>query len=49
MSYAKDHQISIQMAARELRYAWFEKLRHELQFDRIAVAQHLNDHIETVL
>ena len=47
--YAKDHQISIQMAARELRYAWFEKLRHELQFDRIAVAQHLNDHIETVL
>jgi tRNA(Ile)-lysidine synthase len=47
--YAKDHQISIQMAARELRYTWFEKLRHELQFDRIAVAQHLNDHIETVL
>ncbi|KKO90882.1 tRNA(Ile)-lysidine synthetase [Sphingobacterium sp. Ag1] len=48
-AYAKEHQISIQMAARELRYAWFEKLRHELQFDRIAVAQHLNDHIETVL
>lgn len=48
-AYAKDRQISIQMAARELRYAWFEKLRHELQFDRIAVAQHLNDHIETVL
>ncbi|WP_312337422.1 tRNA lysidine(34) synthetase TilS [Sphingobacterium sp.] len=48
-AYAKEQQISIQMAARELRYAWFEKLRHELQFDRIAVAQHLNDHIETVL
>jgi len=47
--YANENQISIQMAARELRYTWFEKLRHELGFDRIAVAQHLNDHIETVL
>jgi len=48
-TYAKERQISIQMAARELRYAWFEKLRHEMDFDRIAVAHHLNDHIETVL
>lgn len=48
-TYAKENQISIQMAARELRYRWFEQLRAELQFDRIAVAQHLNDHIETVL
>ncbi|WP_293879581.1 tRNA lysidine(34) synthetase TilS [Sphingobacterium sp. UBA1498] len=48
-AYAKERQISIQMAARELRYAWFEKLRHEMGFDRIAVAHHLNDHIETVL
>ncbi|WP_223583867.1 tRNA lysidine(34) synthetase TilS [Sphingobacterium sp. GVS05A] len=48
-TYAKENQISIQMAARELRYTWFEQLREELQFDRIAVAQHLNDHIETVL
>ena len=48
-AYAKERQISIQMAARELRYTWFEQLRRELQFDRIAVAQHLNDHIETVL
>ncbi|WP_286859517.1 MULTISPECIES: tRNA lysidine(34) synthetase TilS [Sphingobacterium] len=48
-TYAKENQISIQMAARELRYRWFEQLREQLQFDRIAVAQHLNDHIETVL
>ena len=49
ISYARERQISIQMAARELRYTWFEQLRDELHFDRIAVAQHLNDHIETVL
>lgn len=48
-AYAKEKQISIQMAARELRYAWFEKLCDEHHFDRIAVAHHLNDHIETVL
>lgn len=46
---ALERGISIQMAARELRYAWFEDLRATLNFDKIAVAQHLNDHIETVL
>lgn len=46
---AGERGISIQMAARELRYAWFEELRQAIGFDKIAVAQHLNDHIETVL
>ena len=37
------------MAARELRYAWFEKVRTENGFDVIAVAHNLNDNIETLL
>lgn len=41
--------ISIQMAARELRYDWFEKIRKENDYDFIAVAHNLNDNIETLL
>lgn len=37
------------MAARELRYEWFEQLRTEFGYAKIAIAQHLNDHIETSL
>lgn len=47
--YADEHKISIQMAARELRYEWFEQLRTEFGYGKIAIAQHLNDHIETSL
>ncbi len=47
--YADEHKISIQMAARELRYEWFEQLRTEFGYVKIAIAQHLNDHIETSL
>ena len=47
--YADKHKISIQMAARELRYEWFEQLRTEFGYGKIAIAQHLNDHIETSL
>jgi tRNA(Ile)-lysidine synthase len=47
--YAASKRISIQMAARELRYEWFEKLRVENNFDFIAVAHNLNDNIETLL
>lgn len=49
ISYAHAHKISIQMAARELRYDWFEMLRQEVGCDYIAVAQHKNDHVETLL
>jgi len=47
--YAEEKSISIQLAARELRYAWFEELRKEKQFDLIATAHHLNDNIETII
>jgi tRNA(Ile)-lysidine synthase len=47
--YALNKGISVQMAARELRYDWFEKIRKENNFDFIAVAHNLNDNIETLL
>lgn len=47
-SYAAANGISIQMAARELRYSWFLSLAKEEGFDRVAIAQHHNDQIETV-
>jgi tRNA(Ile)-lysidine synthase len=48
-TYATEHGISIQMAARELRYGWFEKIRDENGYDSIAVAHNLNDNIETLM
>lgn len=48
-AYAKSGHLSTQMAARELRYNWFEEIRKELQYDYIAVAHHQNDAVETVL
>jgi tRNA(Ile)-lysidine synthase len=47
--YVEQKNISIQLAARELRYAWFEELRKEKQLDLIATAHHLNDNIETII
>jgi len=47
--YAKENGVSIQMAARELRYNWFEKLRKTKNYDCIAVAHHKDDEIETFL
>ena len=37
------------MAARELRYKWFEEIRKENGYDSIAVAHNLNDNIETLM
>ena len=48
-TYAKKNKVSIEMAARTLRYEWFESIRQELNCDYIATAHHLNDSIETVL
>lgn len=48
-AYAEAHKISTQMAARQLRYDWFEKIRVEGSYDLIAVAHHQNDAIETLL
>ncbi|MGV3706801.1 MAG: tRNA lysidine(34) synthetase TilS [Arcticibacter sp.] len=47
--HASAQQISIQMAARELRYSWFEEIRGEHGYQYIAVAQHKSDATETVL
>ena len=47
--YAKEQQLSTQMAARELRYDWFEKIRTENQLDYIATGHHLDDNLETFL
>ncbi|MCX6306771.1 MAG: tRNA lysidine(34) synthetase TilS [Bacteroidetes bacterium] len=41
--------ISIQMAARDLRYEWFERTRQENRYDYIATAHHLDDQVETFL
>ncbi len=49
IDYAKTHKISIEMAARELRYEWFEKMATETNASSIAVAHHADDDIETVL
>ncbi len=47
--YAARHGISIQMAARELRYTWFEDIMNEKGFNVTALAHNLNDNIETML
>lgn len=47
--YATKRGISIEMAARELRYVWFEELRAEGKFAGIAVAHHQDDNAETLL
>lgn len=45
--FAKENRISVQMAARVLRYEWFEELRKENAYEYIATAHHKNDDIET--
>jgi tRNA(Ile)-lysidine synthase len=47
--FAEREKISIQMAARELRYVWFNELLTQQKYDKIAVAHHQNDVLETML
>ncbi len=49
IKYAADNKISIEMAARDLRYEWFDKVCKQYNADAIAVAHHKDDSIETVL
>ena len=46
-SFSKKNKISLQMAARELRYCWFEELRKEIDAKYVLVAQHKDDDLET--
>ncbi len=46
--YSKKNRISIEMAARELRYQWFEELSNKYNTENIAVAHHADDNIETL-
>jgi tRNA(Ile)-lysidine synthase len=48
-AYASEKKVSIQMAARDLRYQWFDQLRQQYNYDVIALAHHQNDTIETIL
>lgn len=45
--YATTNKISIQMAARDLRYQWFGKLAKERNYNYVAIAHHLDDQSET--
>lgn len=45
--YAEENHISIEMAARELRYRWFEQIRIKHSAKAIAIAHHSDDVIET--
>lgn len=42
-NYASENGISVQMAARKLRYQWFDQLMQEEQYDCLATGHHLND------
>jgi len=46
-NYAKGKGISIQMAARDLRYNWFEEIKKTHHYNFIAVAHHKDDEVET--
>ena len=48
-NYARENGISLQMAARELRYEWFDQLLAEGECEYLATAHHLNDSFETAL
>ncbi|MBQ6652481.1 MAG: tRNA lysidine(34) synthetase TilS [Prevotella sp.] len=47
--YARTHKVSIEMAARTLRYSYFEKLREDLNAETVCVAHHADDNAETLL
>lgn len=47
--YAEENGISVQMAARDLRYQWFEEVSKKNYFDYILTAHHANDNLETFL
>jgi tRNA(Ile)-lysidine synthase len=49
LKHAAENKVSTQMAARTLRYQWFENIRQQAGYSVIALAHHQNDAIETIL
>ncbi len=47
-SYAKSEKVSIEMAARDLRYSWFYEIMDKEGYDYLAIAHNLNDSVETL-
>ncbi len=47
--YALVNRLSIQEAARDLRYEWFTQLCEDFAYAKVATAHHLDDSIETIL
>ncbi|MET6997357.1 tRNA lysidine(34) synthetase TilS [Chitinophaga defluvii] len=47
--YTTAHKVSVQVAARELRYKWLEEIRQQQGYHFIATAHHMQDNVETVL
>lgn len=48
-TFAKDFKLSIQVAARELRYSWFYELLETKKYDYILTAHHADDNVETFI
>jgi len=48
-AHSQKHKISTQMAARELRYSWFEEILEKQNYDKIVTAHHLDDQLETFM
>ncbi|MDG1279538.1 MAG: tRNA lysidine(34) synthetase TilS [Algoriphagus sp.] len=48
LEFAVESHISTQMAAREIRYEWFEKIRSDRNLEGIILAHHQDDQIETI-
>ncbi len=47
--YSKENKLSIQLAARKVRYDWFQELLSKNQLDYLVTAHHLDDNVETFL
>ena len=48
-AYARENKLGIELAARELRYKWFDQIAQEQGCQAVAVAHHQNDQAETLL
>lgn len=49
LEYAHTHEVSIEVAARELRYRWFDEIARKHSCQAVCVAHHQNDQAETIL